>query len=307
MSLKKRTERFNDLASRFNNNRLAPLLLEHEIREDLFERLRTAAALYISKCFEEDCYVSDESDILKKLDNEYESIPNITPNGMVVPKRYNTLEYNLLVKAFSSVIESLGINELISSWHIPLNLRYKQGTPNEENMKRHHPTEYIHSDSWAGESSESVTIHIPVFGDFDRNHVLFYDPPDSFEESWLGALPSYKDGEKIAEKYTKVNHIPKKGNLILADFAGLHASTRLEGAQSRISIDTTFVLKIPGDNRDPEKIHPWRENERATQEVLESLGSEKLFFFADGANDIVDSEGGFKHPTNLKVLELKDE
>ena len=305
MSLKERIEAFDHLSGRFENERPGPLLLAHRIRPDLFKRLQTAAALYISKGFQEDFFVETEQEILEKLDREYDTVSNITPNGMIVPKRYNVLEYNVLVKAFSSIIDSLGINDLISSWHIPLNLRYKQGAVNQENMLRHHPTEHIHSDSWAGESSESVTVHIPIFGDTERNYVAFYDPPESFEESWLGALPSYKDGEEYAKQYTKLDYVPPKGNVMLADFAGLHASTRLPGAQSRLTIDTTFALKRPGDNRTPEKIHPWRENERATQKVLSSLGSERLFYFPDGAHDMVDSEGGFKHPTNLQILDLE--
>ena len=304
MSLQNRIDAFDIFQSRFEHDRVGALLVAHKIRPDLFKKLQTAAALYISRGFSGDCYVHDEFELLKTLDEQYEQISNITPNGMVVPKRYNILEYNLLVRAFSSIIDSLGINDLISSWHIPLNLRYKQGAVNQANMLRHHPTEHIHSDSWAGESSESVTVHIPIFGDIERNHVAFYDPPETFEESWLGALPSYKDGEDIAKKYTKLEYVPSKGTILLADFAGLHSSTRLANAQSRISIDTTFVLRRPGDNRDPEKIHHWRENERASQETLSTLGSHKLFFFPDGADQFVDSEGGFKHPTNLHVLDL---
>lgn len=305
MSLEKRVEGFDIFQTRFEHDRVGKLLVSHKIREDLFKKLQTAASLYISKSFSGDQFVRDEAELLFMLDKEYKNISNITPNGMIVPKRYNVLEYNLLVRSFSSIIDSLNIGDLISSWHIPLNLRYKQGEVNQENMLRHHPTEHIHSDSWAGESSESVTVHIPVFGDSERNHVAFYDPPQNFDEKWLGALPSYKDGEEISKKYTKVDFVPQKGSILLADFAGLHASTRFPEAQSRISIDTTFVLKRPGDNRSPEKIHHWRENERASQQTLSSLGNKKLFFFPDDDNSYVDSEGGFKHPTNLHILDLE--
>jgi len=304
MSLKSRKEAFDYVSERFENNRIDDLLIEHQIHGKLFKRLQVAAAMYISKSVgDRECEVDEES-LMNLLDSKSSEVLNITPNGMIVPKRHLVLEYNLLASAFSDIIESLAIGDLISSWHVPLNLRYKQGVVNEDNLQRHHPTEHIHSDSWAGESSESVTVMIPIFGDIEHNHVAFYKAPADFQESWLGPLPSYLDGKQYADKYSKIDFIPTQGFLILSDFAGLHASARLPNAKSRISIDTTFVLKKNGDDREPEKIHEWREGERATPEILSSLGSRKLLYFPDAAEEWVDSEGGFKHPTNLHVKDL---
>ena len=89
-----------------------------------------------------------------------------------------------------------------------------------------------------------------------------------------------------------------------SDFAGLHASTRLPNAGPRLSIDTTFVIKKPNDNRAPETIHKWREGARAMPNLLSNLGSDSLLYFPHGMNEFVDSEGGFKHPSNLKVIDL---
>ena len=91
MSLNERVEAFDHLSERFENDRPGRLLLSHQIRPDLFKRLQTAAALYISKGFQEDCFVETEQEILEKLDREYDTVSNITPNGMIVPKRYNVL------------------------------------------------------------------------------------------------------------------------------------------------------------------------------------------------------------------------
>jgi hypothetical protein len=304
MSLKSRIDAFGVVSSRFENNKIDDLLLEHKIHDKLFKRLQIATAMYISKSVgDKECEV-DEDSLIQLLDEKSSEVQNITPNGMVVPKRHLVLEYNLLVSSFAAIIDSLKINDLISSWHIPLNLRYKQGEVNQDNMQRHHPTEHIHSDSWAGESSESVTVMIPIFGDVERNHVSFYKPPEDFEEGWLGPLPTYLDGKKYADRYSKIDFVPTKGSLILSDFAGLHSSSRLPSAGSRLSIDTTFVLKKPGDDREPEKIHEWREGERAVPDILSSLGGSKLLYFPDSSDEWVDSQGGFKHPTNLQVVEL---
>ena len=302
MSLEKRIKGFDNLGERFEHNRIDKVVIEYKIPDDLFRKFQTAAALYISKCLPENQFILDEDELMQEIDKHYRSMLNITPNGLMVPKRHLVLEYNLLISAYADIINTCNINDLISSWHVPLNLRIKLGEQDAFNMTRHHPTEFAHSDSWAGESSESVTTHIPIFGDLERNHLAFFSPPDDFKEEWMGHLPSYKDGKEIAAQYTRLDAKPKKGHLYFADFAGLHSSYRLPNAGPRVTIDTTFVLNRPEPILGTE--HPWRENERATHDVFSSLGSEKLFYFPDSNEQFVDSEGGFKHPTNLHILDL---
>jgi len=306
MSLQSRKKAFDLLTARFKCERPGPLLANHKIQPALFHRLQVATAIYMSKCLGGNEFILDENELLKRFDEDYEKILNITPNGMIVPKRHTILEYNLLVQTFSMIIGTLDMQDLISSWHIPLNVRIKFGEASEENLKRHHPTEHVHSDSWAGESSESVTTMLMIFGDIARNHISFYDPPADFEEEWLGPRPTYLDGKVLADRYKKIPLVPEKGDLLVSDFAGLHASTRLPGAQTRVTIDTTFVLKKPDDHRAAENIHQWREGERADPKALDNLGEKSIFYFPDRVYQHVDSEGGFKHPTNLEVISFPD-
>ena len=306
MSLQSRFTDFEKFSSRFHCKRPSKLISVYTIDKNLWKKLLIATCIYMSKCLYKDRIILDENELLKEYDLNRSKIKNITPNGMIVPKRHSILEYNFLVKAFADIIDKLNVGDMISSWHVPLNLRIKYGVVDESNMKRHHPTEHIHSDSWAGESSESVTTHLPLFGDVNRNHVVFYDPPQEFEESWLGPLPSYAAGASVAQKYTKINFQPKNGELIMADFATLHSSSRLTGATTRVSIDTTFALKRTASNNGKERIHPWRTEERASPDVLSGLGETHLFLFPDHEEQQVDSKGGFKHPTNLKLTKLLD-
>ncbi len=285
--------------------RPSSLICSSKISDEDWRHLQNSANLYMNKCLPNNSFITDENELLETFAQNKDSIKNITPNGLIVPKRHTVLEYNLLVNAVARIINSAGIGDWITSWHIPLNLRIKHNEINEENMKRHHPTEHIHSDSWAGESADSVTVMIPIFGDTDHNRVTYYDPPDNFEDSWLGPLPSYADGAEIASRYKKLDFVPKKQHLILADFSTLHASHRDAGASHRVSIDTTFVPVRKYKGGDGETIHPWRENERATHKVLSSLGETHLFHFPDSVDQQVDSQGGFKHPTNLVVKELE--
>ena len=301
LDLERRIIGIDSLGNSFVHSRLDKLILEYSIPENLKRRLEKATLCYLNKCLPD--YVDhceSEEEVLEAMVKYEDKIPNITPNGMIVCKRHTVVEYNLLVSAFMAVINSLSVAEKVESWHIPLNLRIKFGKRNEENMFRHHPTEFIHSDSWAGESIRSVTTLIPIFGDTENNHVNFYSPPDDFEDSWLGHLPSYADGSDIANKYKKLPIIPKKGHLYLQDFGGLHSSHREESAGARISIDTTFVIKRPEEIL--EKEHEFRSEERATHEFLSTIGSDSLLYFPDDVNTLVDCEGGFKHPSNGKKI-----
>ena len=303
MSLSKRIETYDELAKKFNANRVDPLISTSTIEPILYGELRKSIATYISRSFSDSETVLDEYELIDKIEKNQDNILNITPNGMVVPKRENMFEYNIVVRNFIRIMDSLNIGERVTSWHIPLNIRVKFGQVNEFNLTRHHPTEHIHSDSWAGESSESVTVHIPVFGDFDNNYMQFYQAPDDFKEEWLQPLDSYQAGHEIAQNYKKIDFKAKKGDVVLADFATLHSSSRLDNSKTRISIDTTFHLKR---DRSEETIHPWRAHERASHEVMQKLTEDYLFYFADSMDQQVDSEGGFKHPTNLKLISLKD-
>ncbi len=304
MSLEGRVEAFDRLCSRFECQRPSRLIGVHRIEPLAFDRLRAAAAIYMSKCLPERRVILEEEELLRQFELQARETKNITPNGMIVPKRNTVLEYNALARVFADIVGGLGVEDLIVSWHIPLNLRIKYGQVNEENLKRNFPTEQIHSDSWAGESSESVTTHIPIFGDVARNHLEFYEPPPTFQEDWLGPQAGYAAGAEVAEKYAKIDLLPERGCLYFIDFATLHASTRLPGAGPRVSIDTTFVLKKPRSHDQPEKIHPWRENERASHRVLAGLGETHLFLFPDNLEQQVDVSGGFKHPTRLEIVKL---
>lgn len=231
------------------------------------------------------------------------TMKNITPNGMIVPKRNKVLEYNLVVRRFAKIINTFDIGPLVDSWHVPLNVRIKYGEADESNLRRDHPTEHAHSDSWAGESAESVTVHIPLLGDTDRNYVQMFYPPDNFEEAWLGPRATYLDGSQaVVHRYQKIDFVTPLGSVLLADFSTLHATTRFPGAGARVSIDTTFVLRKPGVSA--EVIHPWRKEERVFHKVLSGIGETHLLYFPDTVEQQVDSQGGFKHPTNLRVTRI---
>ena len=286
--LDRRIDAFKQFGGGFH--RVTPLAFAWRIPQPRFFALQEAVGYFIGGG-------------ITMLERKRDELRNVTPNGLIVPKRDKILEYNLVVRRFAEVINGMMIGHLIDSWHVPLNVRVKYGDADPANLLRAHPTEHPHSDSWAGESAESVTVHIPLFGDTVGNRVDLFYPPDDFEEAWLGPRPTYEEGARdIAGRYKRVDYVTPKGSLLLMDFSTLHASVRDAGAGTRVSIDTTFVLRKGGSQG--EVVHPWRVGERASHEVLSGIGETHLMYFPDFAEQQVDSRGGFKHPTNLVLQRI---
>ena len=67
-----------------------------------------------------------------------------------------------------------------------------------------------------------------------------------------------------------------------------------------------FVFKKPWLREKVEVIHPWRKTERISPEVMSLIGEKYMLVFYDAPADKVYSKGGFKHPTNLKVVRIQD-
>ena len=306
MSLESRIAGMDALATRFSvARRPHPLLLVHRIDDELNRRLRNAAALYIAQCLpgRRTFGPDDEDALLDALVARPTRSPT-TPNGMLVPKRHTVLEYNLLVRAIADVVSALGIADRIQSWHVPANLRVKFPEASAENLRRHHPTEHVHSDSWAGESSESVTLHLPIFGDIVRNHVRFLEPPADFAEDWLRPLPTYAAGADIAARYGSLDSCRRRAR---RSSPTSRCCTRRAGARARPARLGRHDLRAAphGDHRESSASTLARERARDPRRAGRHR-RDPLLFFPDRADTQVDSQGGFKHPSNLQLLELRE-
>lgn len=302
MSLKSRQDRFSKMCKKFPAKKLNELIADFEIDEELFKRLQTAIVLYMSKCLPSRNIHTSEDDIINSFIKNRHDIKNMTPNGQLVPKKHLILEFNMVVQAFMAIIRSANIDDFIDTWHVPLNIRYKgPGELPKSTLDRKHASEHVHSDSWIGESSYSVTVMIPILGDSKHNRVDFYVPPASFSEDWMGPKSAYADGADIVNKYRKLDTLFSKGHMYFADFATLHASRRIGNCGPRVSIDTTFSVKRSSDEK--EIVHPSRVNERAIPADLCEIGLSKLFIFKNTEEEIFENPG-FRNSSNFEIINI---
>jgi hypothetical protein len=307
MGLKEREAQFESLTSRFEHKKITPLIASHKIETGLFEKLRAAAQNYVIACLPDSTkltrdMVTDEARLLTEFSRQQPNLKNMTPNGILVPKKQYNLEYNLFLKAFGAVMASLGIFDFVEHWVGPANLRFKDGVLKRELLNRNYPSEYKHTEAWIMyHTPHSIDVFMPLLGDCENNYVEFFQPPqDKFQESWLEHQPSYKAGSHIAEFYNKVEVEYKAGSLVIADVACMHSTIRKADSKPRVSIDTSFRVKSPDAPRGPLDF-----NDKPTPEVLDKIGIGYMYLFKDELGGYIETEGKPMHSThNKRLLEL---
>lgn len=303
MNLQERIEYYDKLAGCFPCYRPHPLILVCRTRKSI----KDEANVYLKKSlnFDDISSVNLQDGIsgIRKAKYQQQELKVITPNGMVVPKNESILEFNLLAKAFYDLIGSYKADGLIHSWNVPPNLRVKTGLIDTVHLKRKNASEHIHSDAWAGEQPNCGTAMLLLEGDVETNGIEFYTPPDDFDESWLATTDAgYLDKEEIIAKYTKLRIKLEVGDLVISDFATLHASMKpVERSRPRISIDSVFAY----DCSENASITTWR-GLHLRSDQIKSIGRSLMFYTEAKASDWVDSKGGFKQATDIRIVGLPD-
>lgn len=272
--------------------------------ERLFDELSAAVIAYVDRSIPRECVdpTRTPTDLLLKHRQE---IQTITPGGIIVPKRNSSLEYNAVLRAFAELVDAFGFGRHIGGWHFPPNVRVK--FPDVTTQGRIRPSERPHSDAWAGEHPDSVTVHIPLFGDTDHNRLDVWLPKDDFEEAWLEPAPANDfetvqryENEMIARWGPREGMVTRLGCCALMDASVLHGSHRDPGCGPRISIEAPFVWADA-----PIRQGLAREIEHQPHQWLLGAGETHYFHFPHAPGERVDSAGALKHPSAFTVTEFR--
>ena len=310
MSLEVRKAYFRKLRKNLQGRKINDLMCETKIPNNLFHNIRFAAINYISKCFKDEETIIDENKLIRKLIKKRKKLTNVTPNGIIVPKNESSLEFNNVLKSYVEILKYFNIIDLIENFHFPPNLRVKFPNISKSNMSRKHPTELMHSDTWTGANPNWIAVHFFLLGDISKNHIRYAEPPKNFKENWLKPLKYSHEGIKISNKFKLINYTPKKGHMVLADASIIHQSYRKRNSGMRVSIDTGFDMKMKKlvsfkkakiGKLDVKKI---RKNETISKNDFIQIGKKTYFHFPDSFDQKISHKGGFKHPTNPKLIRL---
>ena len=299
-----RKERFRKMKDAWQFEKMHDLLIHKMPPENLLNELRFSIMLYISKAFYFD-FTTEEDEFVRRLDESRQIRDNVTPNGGVVPKKEYQLEYNMVLRSWSRIVDNLtkGDQTLLTKFRMTPNIRIKFGKELEENLSRPLSTSYPHSDSWV-EGPWCMNCFIPLLGDVKNNNLKFWKPKNekSFSDDFLSVAATYGEMQWVLDHYQVDNTIqPLKGHVHLSDYALIHATSRADNSGTRVSIDTTILV---GDH----DVHPDREPEYLDK--LEIVGEDFLVVTGRSIEDdfIVDKRSTFGHYTtgNLKILRYND-
>lgn len=308
-----RKKNFDVLLKNIDCIKINDLMLEVKVPKNLIDNIINATRNYLSKCIQiKNNTFLKENQIIKCFKKNNLNIKNITPNGMIVPKNEFTLEFNSIVKAYVDILKYCNITKFVESFHFPPNLRIKYSKIEKNHMRRKHPTELMHADTWTGANNNWIASHIFLLGDIKNNNIEYAEPPYNFKEEWLQPLELSKQGIKIASNFKKIKYTPKKGSFVLADASILHRSFRKNNSGTRISFDTGFDLKCRFKIRNLQskiigniKVKKIRRKESVSNDQFLNVGKKSYFYFPDPVGVKVSSKGGFKHPSNVKLINFK--
>ncbi len=237
-SLKSNVETYNDHGIFFNV----------KIKDVLLERLRKAFTLYIHKTLESwygrTNFLADwrfdacDFDYLNVYENEIFSLPNISPNGIFLPKLENIQEYNNLQERLTDIIVDTQIVNHISYAQC-ITPRIVSGIPSIPMRSRPLATEKYHSDAWASQIGDCI-LSIPVGGDPSTTVELCepINPSANFFSSLTNYDDAYKRSLFESLRFLDFAHF---GAINIFDHSCVHRTLKQNG-KLRISLEIGMAL-----------------------------------------------------------------
>lgn len=235
-----RMDTLTSSASRLERSELVQVLA---ISDAMRARVKTALNVYLWACltqsFPEKPFALT-NDMLRDYEADVLKLPNVTPNGLILPKRENMLAFNLLQKEANAAFEALGMNDKIARVQFPLNVRLQSGAPNAQSAARARASTKPHSDIWAGDPASGILVFLSVLGDPKNSGIRFFEPK-AFPLSFVRPLEDYNEGAPLIEGARELASFDERG-WFLADPYLIHQTTK-SGSGTRISIDFRFIPK----------------------------------------------------------------
>lgn len=239
---------FDELAEIIATKRQYRLLFEHTLKPQLFEQIRIAAASYICTCLNSPIVLSEE-EMLQRLIEARETLPNYTGTGLLMPKREQVLAFNLFQKSVAEAFYQLGANDLVDAVDLPVNLRMVYGKTKPENAALPFTSSKRHSDVWAGVPADATVVVLPLFGDIEHITIEAGEMPREMELEAMRVMSSFDEGKNIPMVVSYKEAQLQHGTMYFNDARGLHQTVRRKREGLRISVDFRFRRKFNEDYR----------------------------------------------------------
>lgn len=223
-----------------------------------FNNLKNAVMYYFWDCITssyEEINIKINDNFYEEYKNEIKNLPNITPNGLVVPKKENLMSFNKLQKVIFKEFEKNNINEKIDRVQFPINVRLQSGSFISEGRPR--ASTKKHTDIWAGDPSGAIIVFLHIYGDYKKIGIDFFETKE-FPEDLVRTLDDYDYGNKQIEEIQELHLKYDDSGWIFVDPFLLH-QTYKNSDDIRISLDFRFIpkTKVASDTYEDENRKPY--------------------------------------------------
>lgn len=270
-------------------------------------RVVTALNIYLWSCLSAaypDKTFAITDDMLRDYTQDVAKLPNVTPNGLVLPKRENQLAFNLLQKETIAAFAALGFGDRVARVQYPVNVRLQNGAPDDKIDSRPRASVKPHSDIWAGDPASGILVFLSALGKAEYCGIDFLEPA-AFPRSFVRPLEDYLEGAPLMEGAKVISRFDERG-WYLADPYLIHRTTK-SGAGYRISLDFRFIplQRVSSDIDEDKTREPWFISFNDWKEI----GSTRMLVTEEGIREFNPSTRKdaytVGYPVNLKTVDLK--
>ena len=245
--IKKRLKIYNNIKNKIDIYQDFDVVFNTQIKSNSLKKLKLATINYVTKCLELQFKkkFKRKKNFLFSYKNEIYNLSNVTPNGVVRPKKESVKEYFKIQSALKKILRENGMLKHINFIEFP-EVRIVKPMHEKYPSNRPFATSKPHSDAWAGHPADGRTN---IFIDGDETNTLIYYLPINPKKSILTKKKNYNQKIKTFDGTKRLTHM-KQGLFYYFDMLCVH-HTRNENCKPRMSIDfgVSFSSKLSRFNK----------------------------------------------------------
>lgn len=276
--LEKRDLLYNPLIDQLKSNKITfkknLLLYELKLSKSDFFKLRRMVKQYLLKSlniFHNSNFRLKNFNI-EKLSNLILKLPNITPNGVIIPKKENLFEYLKIQNFVFDLTRKYFVNIIANKIEL-CEVRLMRSNKHNYNKNRSYSSTKIHSDSWSGNPCDAKVV---LFIDGDKSNTIEFYKPIKIDSKFFNKKSNYESAIK-QYGYKKIKTFDSD-KLTIFDQACLH-KTKNYNTNLRLSLDFGIII-----NNGKEKIFSKRYKNRflkkkkiTIKELKKNLSPKSIF------------------------------
>jgi hypothetical protein len=217
-------------------HRIFDLVAEIKLQQQVYEKIKYSVKRYIESCLGHTGTPRSDEELAQILEQSLQKLPNLTPNGVLLPKYETQKEFNAFHETMALWLKSLGVNPLIRQVFCPVTIRIVQGTENPALDNRSYASTKTHLDLWSGDPADTINIILPMLGDIEHTTIDFFKPPQGLESQYIKVLKDYNEASEFLKNIEPYPLRPRHGFAYLFEAITPHRTVK-RGGKVRVSVE----------------------------------------------------------------------